>query len=311
VKLTVGACCFNLAPLALLTAAVTTPQAATARPAAALLTFSSRYGVCLAHADGSHRLRLFPTGRNPGSQPSWSPNGRYLIVGDSRPDPNRKFGVVERVRVVTPAGRVVATLMEADRVTGFTWSPDGRWVAIGTASRGGGIGIVRPDGSDWRGVVASQTTELFSPTWQPDAQAFAFYGQVGTSSTPGISRIQIDGSGLRFLVRWARQPSYSPDGARLAYVYAGDIYIANAADGSDAHALKTTSATLESSPAWSPGGKLIAFVRHRSGRRGGSIVTIRPNGTGERVVIPYRYAADIVTWRPPVARPAPSRPRCR
>jgi hypothetical protein len=57
----------------------------------------------------------------------------------------------------------VRTLVDADLVTGVAWSPDGRYIAVATASLGGAISLFTPDGSWEQGLLRSNTTELFDP----------------------------------------------------------------------------------------------------------------------------------------------------
>jgi hypothetical protein len=66
-------------------------------------------------------------------------------------------------------------------------------------------------------------------------------------------------------------PSWSPDGARLAYVTRGDLWVADA-DGTHRARL----AHAGDQPAWSPDGRRIAFTRD------GNVMTIRVDGTDER-----------------------------
>ncbi len=296
---------FVLATLGLLIAAVATSRlsaSATSSRTPALLTFSSRYGLCLARADGSHRMRLFPNARTRARSASWSPNGRHVALVESRPDAGGKFGVDERVIIAGAAGRFVRTLVDADLVTGAAWSPNGRYVAVATASRGSGITLLTPDGSRQLGLISSDLT-LWDPAWAPDSQRVAFDGQVPPFyGTPGIASIRSDRGDLRLVVAGASGPAYSPDGTQLAYVRDGDIYVAAASDGSGAHRLTTAGGSL--APAWSPGGRLIAFARR------GAILTVRPDGSGERVVIPARYRAGNPTWRRPAPLPQPNRPNC-
>jgi Tol biopolymer transport system component len=84
--------------------------------------------------------------------------------------------------------------------------------------------------------------------------------------------------------------NWSPDGARIAFTRTtscGDdcgtdeLYVMNA-DGSNAHAIATTTPTIES-PAWSPDGRWIAFSMSTDGGNGEILVAIwelHPDGSG-------------------------------
>ena len=96
-----------------------------------------------------------------------------------------------------------------------------------------------------------------------------------------IWTIRGDGTGARLLLRNGYAPSWSPDGARLAFVSrrSGDeeIYVARA-DGSRVQRL-TRSPGPDLSPAWSTGGKQLAWSRDRE------IWTMRADGSGKRRVV--------------------------
>jgi len=66
-------------------------------------------------------------------------------------------------------------------------------------------------------------------------------------------------------------PAWSPDGARIAYVTRGDLWVADA-DGTHRALFLHSS----DQPAWSPDGRRIAFTR------AGDVLTIRVDGTDER-----------------------------
>jgi Tol biopolymer transport system component len=57
----------------------------------------------------------------------------------------------------------------------------------------------------------------------------------------------------------AAQPSFSPDGARIAYLHDGHIWVMNR-DGSAAHEVVSIDASF--SPSWSPDGSTIAFTTY-------------------------------------------------
>ncbi|MCL7960737.1 MAG: hypothetical protein M8861_11125, partial [marine benthic group bacterium] len=72
-----------------------------------------------------------------------------------------------------------------------------------------------------------------------------------------------DGSSQRSLGTSGWNPSWSPDGSRIAFEDAGEIFIINS-DGSGRWNL-TNHPAAELSPAWSPLGNLVAFESSRSG----------------------------------------------
>ena len=69
---------------------------------------------------------------------------------------------------------------------------------------------------------------------------------------------------------YLQQPSLSPDGSKIAFCYAGDVWIV-AADGGEASRI-TSHASNDSHPIFSPDGTQLAFASERSG--GGNIYTI-------------------------------------
>jgi TolB protein len=72
-------------------------------------------------------------------------------------------------------------------------------------------------------------------------------------------------------------PAVSPNGKKIAFLRAGDIYVmkANAPESATNKAVKLTkSAAGDSSPDWSPNGKKIAFESFRSGNF--EVYTMKP-----------------------------------
>lgn len=77
-----------------------------------------------------------------------------------------------------------------------------------------------------------------------------------------------------------RQPALSPDGATIAFVYAGDIYTVPAQGGSAS--LLVSNAAYDSYPRFSPDGAWLAFTSTRTG--GGDVYVIsRSNGELRRL----------------------------
>jgi Tol biopolymer transport system component len=80
----------------------------------------------------------------------------------------------------------------------------------------------------------------------------------GSNVRPMPGGVNADGSGVAYL-HDGFSPSWSPNGRRIVFALAGDLYTMNS-DGSGVLPL-TSSSQQEYSPAWSPDGTEIAFVR--------------------------------------------------
>jgi Tol biopolymer transport system component len=114
-----------------------------------------------------------------------------------------------------------------------------------------------------------------------------------------IYAVNADGSGLVRLTEDPAadfDPSWSPDGRRIAYRHederSGQIYVMNA-DGSQKRNL-TRRRGLDYSPAWSPDGRSIAFGSVRAGKA--TIWVMRPDGSGRRRL--SRVYGEYPAWSP-------------
>jgi Tol biopolymer transport system component len=70
---------------------------------------------------------------------------------------------VKDVRDVTPEGALASAPQ---------WSPDGMWISF-AGPKGNGIGLVRPDGSDWRWLTREPLSG-YKHAWSPDASRMVF-----------------------------------------------------------------------------------------------------------------------------------------
>lgn len=128
-------------------------------------------------------------------------------------------------------------------------------------------------------LLAVAATALLAPV--PEGASRPQEPTLAFSRAGDIWTIAADGTQARRLLRNAYSPSWSPDGARLAFVSrrSGDeeLYVARA-DGTGVRRL-TRSPGPDLSPAWSSDGRRIAWARNAE------IWTMAANGTGQKRVV--------------------------
>jgi len=126
----------------------------------------------------------------------------------------------------------------------------------------------------------------------------AFTGSSGAGNS-AIYTINADGTGQQSILASARDPSWSPDGSRLALTALFDfaIDIVNA-DGSGRSRVTEPGSFLQSDsdPDWSPNGSQLAFGRFFIFQEGSgsAVYSIRPDGSEERPLVGGYHPA----WSP-------------
>jgi Tol biopolymer transport system component len=151
-------------------------------------------------------------------------------------------------------------------------------------------------GCTW-GDGGSTATSTLSPSGPPSAAARRA-GRIVFSTAEDIYVVNGDGTGLRQLTTGPAaefDPSWSPDGRRIAYRVdsgpaAADIFVMNA-DGSGQRRIASGL-----SPAWSPDGAMIAYADDQ-----GSISVMRPDGSASRRV-PGTWQGEYPSWSPDGAK---------
>lgn len=260
-----------------------TATAPTARPAGTI----ALTGI----VGGGFRVRLWTPGgvRDTtirGRAFGWSPDGSRLLV--------QRGSALYAVRL-GGAGEVLLTA----HGNGFdaAWSPDGAMVAFA-----GGPVPGRPAyrrllvvGADGRGVralrgwVADGGFFSGNVTWSPDGRKVVFAGRTASDRRRWLYRVAADGTAppeplaVEVAVSAPVQPTWSPDGSRLAFSDSGtgsigDLVIASAGGRVVRRIAGGTG------PVWSPDGSMLAFRTHgRAGawtaRADGTHVTRLPSGS--------------------------------
>jgi TolB protein len=246
--------------------------------------------IWLMNGDGSDRRRLthHPSSEN---DPSWSPNGRLLVlrsedavyVVDADGTGRRKLVPSGIHPIWSPSGDVIAFSRDVNGyvvntdgtgvrrvfVDGFPadWSPDGTKIAVTRSVSD--IYLIGADGKGSRRVSRAGSHD-YDPDWSPDGKRIAYGGVRGEAvTTVNVYVIDADGTGERRLTNFqqgegecfysaVRGIDWSPDGKWIAFAMAyvgckklGDIYLVRP-DGSDLTRLTKSGFSVD--PAWRPAG---------------------------------------------------------
>ena len=219
--------------------------------------------IYVADYDGANQRRL-TVSRQLNLNPSWAPDSRALAYTTYRPNPDIFISRIYEGVLQNPTKGVGTNYVPV-------FSPDGRQIAFMSARDGNPeIYVMNADGSNLRRLTNHPAGES-SPTWSPSGSQIAFTSD--RTGKPQIYIVGTDGSDLRRLPikeSEADRPTWAP-APYNEIAYAGrtssggfDIVVYELST-QNSRRLTNGEGTNES-PAYSPGGRHIAFTSTRGGR---------------------------------------------
>jgi Tol biopolymer transport system component len=273
------------------------------------------------------------------SNPSWSPDARWIyftgVVAER--DTSRLTYYVSDVFAIRPDGSALRRLTDTGDAAAPVASPDGETLLFARSEHPGrlpftsGLWLMAADGANQRRLVDATEGVVDVPGgWSPDGETIAFTrcrwrpprpdGSVPNACT--VQSVSRTGSELTQLAERAREPVYSPDGNRIAFVsdvdenglhatgsdenaFANELYVMDS-EGGDPERLTETSELDEGSPTWSPDGERIAYSREGPARFTEQLMIVASDGgcaariAGNAAVSDVRRTRDYTqpAWRP-------------
>ncbi len=226
------------------------------------------------------------------SQPTWSPDGKWLAFTRTT-DGRRSF----QIYVMRANGTGVRRITRGRFDTDPAWSPDGRWIAYRSDRV---LRIVHPDGSGARLVPTRAPSDVGFPAWAPAGRiAYSYWAgtpydwpaacHMAGSGCGYVISSRLDGTQRRLVVH-GRDAHWSPDGRTIVYTGPdGGIFTASAAGG-QGHTLGRGYLAE-----WSRDGKQIVYARMGNLPSQDSVWIMNRNGTSPHRIL---VGGSNPSWQP-------------
>ena len=222
----------------------------------AFVTGSSSPHLALMDRSGGNLVQL--TWCHLDGSPTFTPDGRHLVFAHDDPR-----GPPDLWMVGTDGQNAVRLTTAPERDTDPTVSPDGTLIAF-TSNRGVGHGVyLMPLAGESVSDPAVRLVRGWDPAFSPDGRHLAVVRRDADGST-SIWVVNRKGDQRARLTKgpggWQGGPSYSPDGARIAYSSDGAIWLMRS-DGSRQRPITDPKFNADARPAFSPNGRQVVFQR--------------------------------------------------
>lgn len=226
------------------------------------------------------------------NEPIWSPDGNSIaFIGKNETGESKIFAIDTNL--------FNRRILKQDYGQSLDWSPDGQWILF---ERNGVIYKKRITGDT---VTLRLTFEgsCFFPAWSKDGEWIAY--DTNLESPDGsnfVWKMRSDGSQKKRIIfapthGEVRQPSWFPDGIRLAVIrylqgYGFDSEIAIIDTNGNSISTLTNDPEQENHPKVSPDGQHITWYRYPNGR---TIMLMNSDGTQQRQLLTHAVTPN---WSP-------------